>query len=559
MGIGKKSANRRWKAALPLMAAGFLIFGLFFLQKAGMPNESLVQDSDAIYMFAAGEQAASGEQFERLRNIVDSQSALHGHEWLSETVEEASFPSDAPWKRLIGRIPAPEQTVDEKHEVLLARLKGILKVVATGCGSAPSDFEIHITAGRGISAYSMADGSIYFSYMLAASGEDEIAFALAHEIRHLRACHYKIEGGYTWELEEVHAMAFSDLAGRGFGSLIEPSGDYYSQESECDAYGAFMAAFCGFDPSAALRLIARLPEGDGKLYPSTKKRLSDIEKLLGILNEEGFLKNHLPAMLLRKGVISALTESGTAPLEETAYLTLSRSVGREGAALDLMMRPSTGTGEEESTEIAMSGIFETGMEVRIEARARHAITFDVAISIASHSISGISVSIITSKALMIEQEGGWRLSSAFDTPGRRASWTLWQFAEDEIPYYTTPDSIEAESAFGALSAWKTSFTMDPAIHALCYSQSGVQPYFENGSEAAGIIDLLALSDLFSSVEAGSEMRLFDITASKLGRGFISVGFSYSLLAGGLPVVVGNARLGMVPERGGWAVAGVSLF
>jgi len=40
---------------------------------------------------------------------------------------------------------------------------------------------------------------------------------------------------------------------------------------------------------------------------------------------------------------------------------------------------------------------------------------------------------------------------------------------------------------------------------------------------------------------------------------VSICFGYVITAGGFPVMAGHCRLGMVPERGGWAVAGVSLY
>ena len=537
--------------------AAVLLDLLFMPDKAGLPSESLVQDSGALYLFAAGSVSASEEEYQKLKNIIEVQSPPHGHNWITETVRDASFPSDAPWRRLVGRIPAPEAVVDDVHQTVLARVKGILGIVATGCGSHPSDFEVHITAGRGISAYSMADGSIYLSYALAASLDDnEIAFALAHEIRHLRANHYRVEDGLDWQLDEPHADAFAKLAKEGFQTLVEPSDKYYDQESECDAYAAFIAAYCGFEPQASLRLINRLPEGDGRLYPPKAKRAEDLTRLINLITAEEFAKLHIPALYLGDRLKLIIGSEQEATEESKEYDFAALVLLRDAVALDMLMKQERGEGE---APIIYPGLFEVRLGVRLETSARQAATLDIALIIKSPGISGMAPASISLRALMLNCFDGWRLTSVFDTSGRAAAWTVWAQAQDKLPFAKPPTDGEMRYALDALSAWKASFTLDPSIHMLCYSQSGIEPYFDSGADDDDAFNLLALSDLFSSLEAGSEMRIFDITANKAGRGFVTISFGYTLLAGGFPVLAGNCRLGMVPEQGGWAVAGVSLY
>src|SRR5512133_1521630 len=100
--------------AVALAAA--LLDMIFLADKAGLPSESLVQDSGALYLFAAGSIPATEDEYLKLKNIIEVQSPPQGHNWITETVRDASFPSDAPWRRLVGRIQAPEAVEDEIHQ-----------------------------------------------------------------------------------------------------------------------------------------------------------------------------------------------------------------------------------------------------------------------------------------------------------------------------------------------------------------------------------------------------------------------------------------------------------
>ena len=555
---------RIWDKFIPPSAApiiiGVIAAGIFVLamsMRSGFPDETSDLDSSMLYAFASGSLPASEELFASMSVAVYAQARLHGHDWVARVVRDASFPSDAPWRRVVDRIAAPEPIVDADHPVLLSRISGLVTMVASACGSYPSDFEVHITEGRHLSAYSMADGSIYISHMLAASlGDDELAFTLAHEIRHLRACHYRVEGGITWQLEEWHAEAFEALSDEGFPFLSEPSRDFYTQEKECDAYAAFITAFCGFDPEAGARLIARLPEGDGKLYPSSSDRQLEIMRLSGIMRDESFTKRYLPALHIRTQVEDSLTGGSASPQAAKSPDYIAYSVIRDGTALDILMMQAPDAAGSFS---GFSGLLSTKMGIRLEASSRNAVTLDVALIIGSGGISGMEPATIVMRVLMIRTDYGWDMAAAFDSPGRIGYWNTWTRAEDRLPHSRPTEGGEMKFALDALGAWKASFTIDPQLHALCYSSSGVEPYFENEAAAGGFLDLIALSALFSSLSEDAEMRIFDVMARRQGRSFVSISFLYAVFVRDVPVLAGNARLGMVPERGGWAIAGVSLY
>ena len=525
--------------------------------RSGLPDETAALDPSMLYAFASGGEPADDAGFTSMSEAVYTQARLYGHDWVARVVRDASFPSDAPWRRVVGRIAPPEPIVDSDHPVLMSRVGGIAAMVAAACGSYPSDFEVHITEGRQISAYSMADGSIYLSYMLAASlGDDELAFALAHEMRHLRACHYRVEGGITWQLEEWHSEAFEALSDEGFPFLMEPAADFFTQERECDAYAAFITAFCGFDPEAGARLIARLPEGDGKLYPKGEDRQKEIMRISGLMRDEAFSRRYLPALDIRTQVEISLAGGTASPQNATSPDFIAYSVLRDGAALDLLMvQPEDAIGSLSAPE----GLLSTRMGVRLEASSRNAVTLDVALVISSGGISGMEPSVIAMRVLMLRAEDGWRMAAAFDSPGRTGYWNAWTGAEDRLPHSRPAEGGEMKFALDALGAWKASFTIDPMLHALCYSTGGVEPYFENEAVTGGFLDLIALSALFSSLEEDAQMRIFDIMARRQGGSFVSISFLYAVFVRDVPVLAGNARLGMVPERGGWAVAGVSLY
>ncbi len=538
-----------------MIAAGLLVLALSI--RGGLPDETSALDSSMLYAFASGSEPASEEDFASMSEAVYAQARLYGHDWVARVVRDASFPSDAPWRRVIDRIAAPEPIVDAEHPALMSRISGIAAMVAAACGSYPSDFEVHITEGRQISAYSMADGSIFISYMLAASlGDDELAFALAHEMRHLRAGHYSLEGGITWQLEEWHSEAFEALYDEGFTFLMEPSSDFFTQEKECDAYAAFIAAFCGFDPEAGARLIARLPEGDGELYPKGADRQLEISRISGIMREDGFSRRYLPALYLRRQVEGSLSDGTASPQAGVSPDFVAYSVIRDGAALDLLMRqPQEAIGY----NFGPGGLLSTRMGVRLESSSRNAVTLDVALLISSGGISGMEASSIVMRVLMIRTVDGWEMAAAFDSPGRIGYWNAWTRTEDRLPHSKPAEGGEMKFALDALGAWKASFTIDPQLHALCYSTAGVEPYFESEAAAGGFLDLITLSALFSSLSEDAEMKIFDIMARRQGRSFVSISFMYAVFVRDVPILAGNARLGMIPERGGWAVAGVSLY
>lgn len=559
MARNKLSRKRISRPALlivaAMIAAGLIVLALSI--RSGSPDEASALDSSMLYAFASGSEPASEEGFAEISGAVYAQAMLYGHDWVARVVRDASFPSDAPWRRVVDRIAAPEPVVDEEHPALMSRVGGIAAMVAAACGSYASDFELHLTGGRQISAYSMADGSIYISYMLAASlGDDELAFALAHEIRHLRACHYRVEGGITWQLEEWHSDAFRALAEDGFAFLSEPSQDFFTQEMECDAYAAFIAAFCGFDPEAGSKLIARLPEGDGLLYPKGEDRQKEIMRISSIMRKDGFMKRYLPALHIRSQVETSLAGGTASPQNAVTPDSIAYSVLRDGAALDLLMMQSQ---EDAVSFNGPSGLLSTTMGVRLEACSRNAVTMDVALMISSGGISGMEPSTIVMRVLMLRKDDGWQMAAAFDSPGRIGYWNAWTRAEDWLPHSRPAEGGEMKSVLDALVAWKASFTIDPQLHAMCYSTGGVEPYFENEAVTGGLLDLIALSALFSSLEEDAEMRVFDLMARRQGRSFVSVSFVYAVFVRDIPVLAGNARLGMVPERGGWAVAGVSLY
>jgi len=542
--------------AAVMIAAAALV--LLPAQRTGLRLERVAVDSDVLLELAVGGRKVSKEDMVRLSGIVAKGALLHGHNWVSETVDEAGTESSAPWSALDISIGPPEKVADEDNPVLMKRLEGILGIVAEASGNDPSDFAVHIASGRGVSAYSLVDGSIYLSYMLAAGcTDDQVAFALAHEVRHLRACHYYVPGTGTWAVEEPHASAFDRLYDEGFVLLAEPSGNHYDQETECDEYAAFIAAYCGYDPRAGISLMDMLPEGDGILFPAKVERKRNLENFIGKVTEKSFVSEYLPAVRLADELKTMLGSGDYAgewagPLYGPAVAALRR----EAAALDALMAQKPDAGAERGD---FGGIFETVLETRLEARAASAVTLDVILVISSRGISGMTPAFIVLKALMLYAEDGWTLVAVFDTPGRSAPWLGWMAAEDRLPYASFKSEGATRYALDALSAWKASFVTDPQVHMMCYSQSGAVPYVENENAKDMALDLASLSGLFSSLKLGSDMRAFDITSRKAGKGFVSICFGYVITAGGFPVMAGHCRLGMVPERGGWAVAGVSLY
>lgn len=549
--------KRKWCIGAAMVAIIAAII-LLVSAKIGLHVERVAVDSDALLEFAASGRKAGQGDLDRISDIVVKGALLYGHRWITETVDEAGARSTAPWTSLNVSIGPPERVVDEENPVLIIRLEGILSIVAEASGDDPSSFSVHITSGRGISAYSLVDGSIYLSYMLAAGcTDDQVAFALAHEIRHLRACHYYLPGSGRWTVEEPHAAAFDELSEEGFVLLAAPSGEYFDQETECDEYAAFITAYCGYDPKAGLALMDRLPEGDGMLFPSRAERKRNLENFIGRILDGSFVAKYLPAVRLAND-LKMLLGSGQNGKDgmKSIYAPAMAALRREAAALDALMalKPDARVNRDD-----FGGIFETVLETRLEEMSASAVTLDVVLVISSKGISGMTPAFIALKALMLDAEEGWALCAAFDTPGRSASWLGWMAAEDRLPNARPKAEGITRYALDALSAWKASFVKDPQLHMMCYSQSGVVPYVESENLADRAIDLASLSTLFSSLKLGSDMRIFDIASKRAGQGFVSISFGYIVSVGDFPVIAGHCRLGMVPERGGWAVAGVSLY
>ena len=157
--------------AAVMIAAAALV--LLPAQRTGLRLERVAVDSDVLLELAVGGRKVSKEDMVRLSGIVAKGALLHGHNWVSETVDEAGTESSAPWSALDISIGPPEKVADGDNPVLMKRLEGILGIVAEASGNDPSDFAVHIASGRGVSAYSLVDGSIYLSYMLAAGCTDD--------------------------------------------------------------------------------------------------------------------------------------------------------------------------------------------------------------------------------------------------------------------------------------------------------------------------------------------------------------------------------------------------
>lgn len=555
-------ANRRRISSRRIVAIVIFIslaVATILLSLSGRTGKGQYSSEDVglkLETFAGSGMASVFGSLEAASEAVVKEASAHGHNWIPEMLNSASVRSQAPWTGLRGSVLNNEVVVDSDHEVLLTRLEGLLSVVSQACGNLPGDFSAHITPNRGINAYSLADGGIYLSYMLAASGtDDQIAFALAHEIRHLRACHYSHGLIGRWTVAEPHEDAFAKLDQDGSLGLLEPRLDYYAQELECDAYAAFITAYCGFDPASAVELLDMLPEADGRTYPTSSERKKRLADIIACLDDEEFLEGYLPARLLDKQLKELASTGADGADASSPYGPTLASLRRDAAALDAHMRPAKGTGVDMS---AFTGLFQVVIAVRLEASSPFAVTADVALTISSKGLSGMAPAAIVQRALMLRTDEGWRLAAAFDTPGRAARWNSWMGAEDKLPM-AKPKEKEARFASDALSAWKASFVTDAGLHALCYSSSEVAPYLENEGLADRSLDMLELSGLFSSLEQGASMRVFDLTVKRAGKDFVSLGFGYLIEAGGFPVLAGNCRLGMVPERGGWAVAGVSMY
>lgn len=555
MGLDRKKRNRML-TAVAMAVTVFLTLALI-TERTGVRNENAATEAEALAEFAGSGRRIGREERGKLTQVVMQGAAKHGHNWITEAVRYARLPANAPWTRLVASIPPSEPVIDEENPVLMSRLTGILGLVAEACGNNPSDFSAHITAGRGVSAYSQADGSIYVSYMLAAGcTDDQIAFALAHEIRHLRACHYVIQGGITWTVNEPHAEAFEELSGMGYSFLTEPAQDMYSQELECDQYAAFIIGFCGYDIEEGLRLIDLIPEGDGVLYPSGEERKARLRSYVERISDESFARSYMPAFYLGKRIASLMDLTGGSREGDPAYSKLTESLGRDAAALDSLMIPKPGSFIDMED---FQGLFKVEPAARLEAFSPSAATVDVVLLVSSPGLSNMKPAAIVARTLMLRTDVGWDLAAAFDTPGRSARWLAWAAAEDKLPGSRPSDEGETRFAIDALSAWKASFVSDPSLHVMCYSRSGVAPYVENEGLSDRSLDVISLSVLFSSLRLKANIRIFDIWANRAGRGFVSIRFGYIIDVGNFPVLAGNCRLGMVPERGGWAVAGVTLY
>lgn len=555
MKFDRKKRNRVI-TAVAMAVTVFLTLALI-TERTGVRNENAAIEAETLAEFAgSGRHLGAGEQ-ETLAGIVKQGASKHGHNWITEAVRYASLPANAPWGRLVAEIPPSEPVIEGDNPVLVSRLTGILSLVAEACGNRASDFSVHITGGRGISAYSQADGSIYVSYMLAASCTDnQIAFALAHEIRHLRACHYVIQGGITWTVNEPHASAFRALSAMGYSYMVKPADDLYSQEMECDQYAAYILGFCGYDVEDGFSLIDLIPEGDGVLYPSAADRKERLRGFVDRISEADFVKEYMPAAYLAARLKEVLFDPAADIKWEETYLGLVESLRRDAAALDSLMLPKQ---EAEIDMADFQGLFKVEVSTRLEASSPSAATVDVVLLISSPGLSSISPAAIVARTLMVMTDEGWKLSAAFDTPGRSAAWLAWASAEDKLPHTRPFGEGETRFALDALSAWKASFVSDPGLHVMCYSRSGVVPYLENEGLTDRALDFISLSKLFSSLKLGSSIRIFDIMANRAGHGFVSIRFGYIINAGNFPVLAGNCRLGMVPEGGGWAVAGVTMY
>ncbi len=122
----------------------------------------------------------------------------------------------------------------------------------------PWQFSVQVIAGEEENAYALPGGYIFVTsslLRLCERDEQEIAFILSHEMAHVLLAHAR---------ERYLAGAFlSAVASRtpAFGHLLAQlvkQGYSRDQELEADRKAAALAKAAGFDPAAAVRLLARL-------------------------------------------------------------------------------------------------------------------------------------------------------------------------------------------------------------------------------------------------------------------------------------------------------------
>ena len=171
--------------------------------------------------------------------------------------------------------------------------------LATQSGRPELTYHFAILESKEINAFATPGGFIFITRGLVKSlrSEDELAGVLGHEIAHVNLKHmYKsIEVKRTVSTGEILARALSrggadiggalnELVSKGLKMLLE-DGLGKEKETEADSFAVMYAAASGYDPSALLRLVARIESGKGKIkigktHPHGKERYAALKQAI---------------------------------------------------------------------------------------------------------------------------------------------------------------------------------------------------------------------------------------------------------------------------------------
>jgi hypothetical protein len=185
----------------------------------------------------------------------------------SERAPESSLALTAPIQQIAFTEPRPTAPTEQamtRAAMVWARL---IEVSSLTTESAPS-----LVFDRDAIAHSQSSGEVFFGPSLLERSDDELAFALAHELAHFLLGHH----GAIQELARtLNASESLDVAQTERALHSE----HWLIEFEADARAAALLQRAGFEVAAAARYLGRHALPDGRTHPGTDRRAQVLGRL----------------------------------------------------------------------------------------------------------------------------------------------------------------------------------------------------------------------------------------------------------------------------------------